>query len=228
MAPRDRQSATEQTPAPARRAPAPRPPVGATVASLHQAIGNRAIAQMVSRRAKGKPFYQEVLDAIADEKRRGFRIPITDKVKGSLVAFGLPRLYRLLRVCRAVEAEDADETRKAAADLLGHDDVRPWVSEDLANELISRTQLMGLQTESDRLKTWLREHTDEPLSKGTFRADRDLWEMTSARALDRARKPPKDPSNLDDLDLLLRIFKRTFHEAAKLDADKLRVDREIR
>jgi hypothetical protein len=182
---------------------------------------------------KAKPFYQEVLDAIEREEKGRVVLHHTDPTTGQpwksapIGGWALPYLRTVLVLCQAVEAEDAEAVKTASAELLQQNPpgLLPYqLSEELSNELIARTLIMGLEPEAARLKPWLREHDMLGSSPYSHAPDERLWELTAVKAVERAQRPT--PSSApQSLDVLLRTFKAVFREAAALDDDALSNDR---
>ena len=117
------------------------------VEELQQAIGNRAVTRLitVARQPATKtkrPFYQEVYDGIAEEKKRMIQWKYKDPDSGKLVqgspfgGFAIPFFRALERLAKAVEAGDQPLIKKELAALFAMDapsSAPYFVSQELGN-----------------------------------------------------------------------------------------------
>jgi hypothetical protein len=166
------------------------------------------------KQARAAPiFYQGVLDAIASEK--GLVIP----------SGRLPFLRKLESLCKAVAARNTKTVEATVKNLVKgstpHLPPHPLVyldPDDLANELISRTFLMGLDQTSKGLRSFLRPLGKEGRSPllSEYKMDLELWEKIFSSAVG-GPTPGSKAEALSKLDLLLQVFESIRGEAAGLN-----------
>jgi hypothetical protein len=178
-----------------------------------QPVGSGALIQRQRQAQKAPVFYQGVLDAIASEK--GLVIP----------SGRLPFLRKLESLCIAVAAGNIKTVEVQVNNLVKAPPphLPPHLlvyldPDDLANELVSRIYLMGLDQPSKDLRTFL-----GPLVEGgrsplfnKYDTDLELWEKIAGAAVGGA-KPGSKAEALSKMDLLLRVFESMRGEAAGLN-----------
>ena len=146
------------------------------VQELQPLIGNRAVTQLIEvarqpaaktkKKPAGKPFYQEVYDAIAEEKKGMVRWKYKDYDTGKQVegtpfgGFAIPFFRALERLAKAVEAGDKPLIKKELDALFKMDaptSAPYFISDELGNQLVSRMIMLGLDADAAKLRAWVRD-----------------------------------------------------------------------
>ena len=203
------------------------------VQELQPLIGNRAVTQLIEvarqpaktkKKPAGKPFYQEVYDAIAEEKKGMVRWKYKDYDTGKQVegtpfgGFAIPFFRALERLAKAVEAGDKPLIKKELEALFKMDaptSAPYFISDELGNQLVSRMIMLGLDADAAKLRAWVRDRNRGHTLTGSFGPDERLWEMTVQRVLGQAA-PTKDKAG-ENLEQLMRAFRAICKEIAGLD-----------
>ena len=173
------------------------------------------------------PFYQEVLDALAVERKQIITI-----VRSQIIPESIAPLEKLLALCKAIEQERAADIPAALTDFFASGtDHLPLVtpSPGLVAEMTSRMMALGLSAESQKLRQWgvAREKNVSPGYYEHYEAEIYAWQRIKDRLLERI--PDTGGANaLKSLDALLLFFKQLHQERFALDEKAIEKDQKRR
>jgi len=226
------------------------------VADFQHTVGNRATGQILlakyspdkgrTRRAGGTggssstttlptkpakpPWYQEILDLIADEQKNVITLGTGTTVGGD----ALPWMNEVKDVALALDAKDVKATKTAIKVLLKDQPMAlyPYViSERLDHEMVSRAFALGLAPEAMDLLRYFRRRNEyrEPPAwhPHSYAEDRAMWERVAAEAT--AGGAPKDATAASNvLNKVQPTFTAMALELSQLDYGRVQSDYSLR
>lgn len=165
-------------------------------------------------------FFKEVEDAVINLQNR---VGAVDDLR---------YLRDLLALSEAVEAQNKADVKQLTAKVVGvsstSSDVPVARSEEFVNELVTRTFLMGLDAEADRLRTFFHALANVPGRRHStdtkFGSDQNLWRKLTARTIDQAKFGSATEA-ATSIDRLLNTFRILCVEAKRIDFKEVRNDR---
>ncbi|MBZ5553752.1 MAG: DUF4157 domain-containing protein [Acidobacteriia bacterium] len=188
------------------------------------------VTAMVQRKTRAPGvWYQEALDRLAVAKRGIVHFETSD-----FLPYDLPMIQKFVDLVEAIDKEDRAAVPQLLADFMAGDPYKLpplFPSDSLANEVIARLMLLGLNTESAKFRIWhLQQPQRTPPQSPTHRDYSDevyLWEDVLERLTNRI--PDKDAdAALKALDALAILFEQVRNEAASLDQNAIKRDIERR
>lgn len=169
--------------------------------------------------AAAPKFFKEVEDAVASLQNR---IGTADDLR---------YLRDLLALCEAVEAQDKTKAKDLTVKVVAATpsaEEPVFRSEEFVNELVTRTFLMGLDAEANRLRTFFRKLAAVPSRRRPtdtkFGPDKNLWQRLSARTIEQA-KFGNATEAAASIDNLLNTFRIISAEAQRLDFNEVLKER---
>ena len=227
------------------------------IADLQHTVGNRAAGQLLlayggtgvqyspngptgaggsstttttTKKAAKPPWYQEILDRIADEQQN----VVTLSTGGTIGGDALVWMNEIKAVALALDAKDVKATQAAVKILIKDQPTAllPYViSEQLDHEMAARAFALGLAPEAMDLIRYFRRRNDwrEPRDVHThsYREDRALWERVTAEAM--AAGVPKNGAAAEHaLNTVVPIFTAIALEMSELDPGRVEGDRYVR
>jgi Domain of unknown function (DUF4157) len=154
--------------------------------------------------------------------------------KNEIIPLEVPMLRKFMALIKAVDDEDATAVPELLNDFVTGDSNSLFClfpSDALANELITRMILLGLNAESARFRTWYLRHSQQAIGRSTARKEYStevhLWEDVLERLTGRI--PDKDAdAAVKVLDALALLFDQLRNEALGLDKEAIKADIERR
>lgn len=166
-------------------------------------------------------FFKEVEDAVISLQSR---VGTVDDLR---------YLRNLLALSEAVEAQNKVQVKQLTPTVVGalpSSAVPVARSEEFVNELVTRTFLMGLDSEATRLRTFFRALARVPNRREPtdtkFGADKDLWERLTTRTIDQAKFGSAAEATIS-IDSLLNTFRIICTEAKGIDFNEILKDRKL-
>lgn len=160
-------------------------------------------------------FFQEVEDAVINLQSR---IGAVDDLR---------YLRDLLALSQAVEAQNRVEVKRLTPKVLSASPasaVPVARSEEFVNELVTRTFLMGLDAEANRLRGFFRALAAVPSRRSPtdtkFGPDQNLWQKLVARTIAQARFGSATAAAAS-IDRLLNTFRIICEEAKRIDFNEV-------
>jgi uncharacterized protein DUF4157 len=167
-------------------------------------------------------FYQEVSEAVSYVSRSA--IPNS----------GLPYLEDLLSLSEGVEAQNAPEVKRLAAKVVTYKpgSELPFArTEKYVNELVTRTLLMGLESEAIVLRDFFRALAASPgrhePTDTKFGADKTLWQQLTTRTISEAKFSNAAEASAS-IDSLLTTFRLVSNEVKRINFDDVIKERKSR
>lgn len=171
-------------------------------------------------------FYQELVDALAEERR------INSRYRIQIYPSAEPSLERLIAVCEAIDRGSAEDARTAFVDFIdGDKEHLPYgkPTTGLVGEIGARLLMLGLDAEAGRLRTWVvsREKSLSPPISGPYSYDIYAWEHLEEALLERIPETGGAQA-LPVLDGLLLLMGMLLNERFSLNEDEIAKDRKKR
>jgi Domain of unknown function (DUF4157) len=167
-------------------------------------------------------FFAEVADAVAFVRRSAKPNP------------DLPYLEALLALSEAVEAQNAAEVKRLAPAVVAFTPptVAPFNrSDEYVNELLTRTFLMGLEAEANRLRRFFRAIAASPMRREPtdtkFGQDSALWQQLAERTIAQASFATAAAASAS-IDRLLATFRLIANEAKRINFSDVQKERKAR
>jgi uncharacterized protein DUF4157 len=140
-------------------------------------------------------------------------------------------LRDLLALSETVEAQNEAEVKRLTALVVGASPasaVPVARSEEFVNELVTRTFLMGLDSEAARLRSFFRALAAVPSRRHPtdtkFGPDKNLWQRLATRTIERAKFGSAGEA-ATSIDSLLNTFRVISQEAKRIDFNEILKDR---
>jgi hypothetical protein len=174
-----------------------------------------------------KPFYQEVLDSLAVERKQ-----IITFSRSQMIPDSVPLLEKLVTLCEAIERGVNADVSKALADFLGSNTEHLPLSvpsDGLVAEMAARMLALGLDAESQKLRRWsvARDRQISPGYYEGFSAEIYAWERIEERLLQQIPEAGGTEA-LKSLDTLLLLFGQLHRERFSLSAEEISKDQKRR
>lgn len=172
------------------------------------------------------PFYQEALDALAQERKQIITI-----VQSQMIPDSVPVLEALVALCEAIDRGAAADISKALTDFLASKTEHlplSTPSNELVAEMVTRMLALGLDAEAQKFRRWgvARDKEISPGFHGGFSGEIFMWERIEERLL--AQIPEMGGAVLTSIDALLLLFKQLLDERFSLSADEITKDQKRR
>ena len=166
-------------------------------------------------------FFKEVEDAVISLQSR---VGTVDDLR---------YLRDLLALSEAVEAQNKADAKQLTPKVVGaspSSGVPVARSEEFVNELVTRTFLMGLDSEATTLRTFFRALAAVPSRRHPtdtkFGADKNLWEKLMTRTIEQAKFGSATEA-ATSIDSLLNTFRIICVEAKRIDFNEILKDRKL-
>ncbi len=189
--------------------------------ACRQASPDRYRLAFQKQAAAPPKFFQEVEDAVINLQSR---IGAVDDLR---------YLRDLLALSQAVEAQNQAETKRLTPKVVAASPasaVPVARSEEFVNELVTRTFLMGLDAEANRLRRFFRALAAVPSRRShtdtKFGPDQKLWQKLVARTIAQARFGSAAAAAAS-IDSLLNTFRIIGAEARRIDFNEVLRERKL-
>lgn len=187
---------------------------------LHRADGD-------AEPAPAAPFYQEAVDALAEERSK-----TTTIVKGQIVPGSVTVLEKLVALCEAIERGSAPDVKTLLDDFLASSALGVSLStpsNSLVNEMVGRMMLLGMDAESATLRRWglERERSISPPIGGGYAREIANWKDVEKRLLEQIPEAG-GAEGLKALDGLILFFGQVVREIFSLSEAEIVKDRQKR
>jgi Domain of unknown function (DUF4157) len=174
-----------------------------------------------------KPFYQEALDALAEERKQIITI-----VRSQIIPESVPLLEKLVALCEAIDRGATADVTSALDDFLGSNTRHlplSTPSPGLVAEMTRRMLMLGLSAESQKLRQWgvAREKDVSPGYYEGYAAEIYAWQRIKDRLLEQIPETG-GAAALKALDALLLFFQQLHQERFALDSTQIEKDQKRR